>query len=139
MSERGGVVRVLVVSEDPIERLRAVSALSLRSEIEVEEADSAQQLRRRVLDEGAAFDILVVDGDLRPRGGYEAVYDLRARAELGGIDLPPAVILTERPQDGWLADWAGAAAVHTKPVDPFALADEVRALASAAGVEPIGA
>jgi CheY-like chemotaxis protein len=129
-------VRVLVVSEDPLERERAASALSLRADVDLETGSSAGDLRRRILEDRAEFDVLVVDGDLRPRGGYEAVYDLRARAELAGLSLPPAVILIERPQDRWLADWAGAAGVHTKPVDPFGLADQVHALAAAGESTP---
>jgi DNA-binding response OmpR family regulator len=35
------------------------------------------------------------------------------------------VILLDREQDRWLARWSGADAWFVKPVDPFALADEL--------------
>jgi CheY-like chemotaxis protein len=35
------------------------------------------------------------------------------------------VILLERRQDEWLADWSGADAWFVKPIDPFALADRL--------------
>jgi DNA-binding response OmpR family regulator len=119
-------VRVLVVSEDVAERLRAVSAMALHIDdpIEVVEASSGDEARR-LLAEDAAFDVLVVDGDLQPRGGFALLYELRSRAELAGTAAPPSVVLASREQDRWLARWAGANDVVFKPVDPFALADRV--------------
>ena len=35
------------------------------------------------------------------------------------------VILLDRPQDAWLAEWSGADAWFVKPFDPFELADRV--------------
>jgi DNA-binding response OmpR family regulator len=121
-------VRVLVVSEDPKERLRAVSALELQAAADVEEAATAEEVRRRILREGATFDVLVVDGDLQPRGGFAMLYDLRSHAELVGIDPTPSLVMAAREQDLWLANWAGANACLLKPVDPFELARQVQAL-----------
>lgn len=115
-------MKVLVVSEDPRERQRAVSALDLRSEVDVEEAGSAEEVRGRLLHEGEAFDVLVIDGDLRPRGGYALLYDLRAHADLEGRPGTPSLVMIERDQDVWLARWAGASDWLIKPVDPFELA-----------------
>ncbi len=119
-------MRVLVVSEDVTERLRAVSAMALHIDdpIEVVEASSGDEARR-LLAGDAAFDVLVVDGDLQPRGGFALLYELRSRAELTGSTPPPSVVLASREQDRWLARWAGANDVVFKPVDPFALADRV--------------
>jgi DNA-binding response OmpR family regulator len=41
------------------------------------------------------------------------------------------VILLDREQDRWLARWSGADAWFVKPVDPFALADQLVALVAA--------
>jgi len=120
-------MRVLVVSADPIERLRATSALDASVE-HVVECDGVDEARRLVLAEGAAFDVLVVDGDLQPRGGYAFLYELRAHAELTGWDAPPAVVLASRESDRWLTGWAGASMMFLKPVDPFEVAAAVRAL-----------
>lgn len=121
-------MRVLVVSEDAKERLRAASALTLHEGAEVVEASTADEARRLLLVDGEVFDALVVDGDLAPRGGFAVLYDLRARAELAAVDAVPSLVMTSRDQDRWLAGWAGANDVMLKPVDPFQLAKRVAAL-----------
>lgn len=130
-------MRVLVVSEDPKERLRATSALELQAAAEVVESDSAEDARRRLLRDGERYDVLVVDGDLYPRGGFAMLYDLRARAELQGIDPTPSLVMTSREQDLWLGNWAGANVCLIKPVDPFELARRVEELEDAE-VPPYG-
>lgn len=121
-------MRVLVVSEDAAERTRAVSALALLPDVEVVEAPGAEEARWRVLHEDEHFDVLVVDGDLRPRGGFAMLYDLRARCELEGREAAPALVMASREQDRWLARWAGASDVLLKPVDSFELARRVATL-----------
>lgn len=130
-------MRVLVVSEDPKERQRAVSALELQAAAKVVESDSAEDARHRLLRDGETYDVLVVDGDLYPRGGFAMLYDLRARAELDDLDPIPSVVLAAREQDLWLANWAGANHCLLKPVDPFDLARRVQAL-EGAEVPPYG-
>jgi len=124
------VLRVLIISADPDERQRAASALLLRGEADVIEASSgaeaAAMLRAR------EFDVVVIDGDLRPKGGFSWLYELRALAQLEGIQRPPAVVMTARVQDQFLADWSGAEAVVSKPVDGFRMADVVADLAGTA-------
>ncbi len=121
-------MKVLVVSEDAKERQRAVSALELQDDVHVEEDVTAAEARHRLLREGERFDVLVVDGDLQPRGGYALLYDLRAHAELTGEPATPSLALIEREQDVWLARWAGCSTWVKKPVDPFAVAREAVAL-----------
>lgn len=120
-------MRVLIVSPDAAERRRATSALMLREGIEVVEAagggDAAAHLR------DATFDVLVVDGDLQPKGGFSWLYELRGQAQLHGLPHTPAIVMTSRAQDEWLADWAGAAAIVRKPVDGFVVADTVNRVA----------
>jgi DNA-binding response OmpR family regulator len=116
-----------VVSADPIERLRATSGLDISIE-HVVECDGVDEARRLVLAQGAAFDVLVVDGDLQPRGGYALLYELRSHAELTGWEAPPAVVLASRESDRWLTGWAGASTMFLKPVDPFEVAAAIRAL-----------
>jgi DNA-binding response OmpR family regulator len=122
------VVRVLVVSEDDKERLRAVSGLRLHADAEVVESSSGEDARRLLLADAEVFDVLVVDGDMRPRGGFAVLYDLRQRAEVEDLPSPPALVMASREQDRWLADWAGANEVLLKPVDSFELARRVEAL-----------
>lgn len=130
-------MRVLVVSEDPKERLRAASALTLRADAEVFEAATVDDARQWLVREGERFDVLVVDGDLYPRGGFAMLYALRGRFELDGVEPIPAVVLVSRDQDRWLANWAGASDTLRKPVDPFELARLVTSLEGAA-VPPYG-
>lgn len=127
---QGVGVRVLIVSNDPLERLRAASAIG-RDDAEVVELDGAEPMRRLVLREREHFDVMVIDGDLDPRGGYAALYDVRSRADLDGTAVAPTLILASRPQDGWLAEWSGANDWLIKPVDPFVVATRVRKLVGA--------
>jgi len=122
-------MRVLVVSPDPIERLRATSAFGPTEQ--VVECGGVDEARRAVLEADEAFDVLVVDGDLDPRGGYAFLYELRAHAELTGWTAPPSVVLASRAADQWLAGWAGASELFLKPVDPFEVAAAVRGLVGA--------
>lgn len=115
--------RVLVVSQSSAERRRAVSALELTGEIRLVEVDSPFEARALAGEE--TFDVMVVDGDLEPMGGFSLVYELRAAAEMAGASSPPALVLTSRGEDCWLAAWAGANRTLPKPVDPFVLAREV--------------
>jgi DNA-binding response OmpR family regulator len=120
-------MRVLVVSADPIERLRATSALDATT-TQIVECGGVDEARRLVVAGDEPFDVVVVDGDLDPRGGYAFLYELRAHADLTGWIAPPAVVLASRPSDSWLAGWAGASALFLKPVDPFEVAAAVLAL-----------
>lgn len=125
-------MRVLVVSEDQKERLRAATALKLHADAQVVEATSGEEARAWLVAEGQQFDVLVVDGDLQPRGGFALLYDLRARADMGELTAAPSLVMTAREQDRWLAGWAGANDVMLKPVDPFRLAKRVSSLAGEA-------
>lgn len=117
-------MHVLVVSETPSERARASSALAVLGDVTIDEATAAREAHRMVAD--ADYDVLVIDGDLRPQGGFSLLYEIRAAAELAGTTSPPAVVLLGREGDRWLAGWSGANAVERKPVDPFELARRVR-------------
>jgi len=123
-------VRVLVVSENPSERARASSMLRARRDVEVVEAASAKEARDAVL--AGEPDVLVVDGDLAPQGGYSFLYELRQAEATAGRPPVPALLLTDRPQDEWLAGWAAADATLSNPADPFAVARTVADLGSRA-------
>lgn len=115
-------MRVVVVSEDAAERRRAVSALALLPDTEVVELAGGEDARRRFLDGELLADVLVVDNDLYPRGGFALLYDLHEQAAQHGTTLGPTVVLTSRDPDRFLVDWSQATASLRKPLDPFALA-----------------
>lgn len=119
-------MRVLIVSEHQVERARAASMLRPREDVEVIEAGSVGEAKRLLVT--TDFDVLVVDGDLQPQGGFSALYEFHQHTEQEGTTTPPAVVLTARPEDRWLADWARAEATSPKPVDPFDLARTVDTL-----------
>lgn len=115
-------MNVLVVSQDPVELARITDGIELAFTADVRITDSASSVPAIVRDSAEAFDLIVIDGDLRPRGGFAALYEMRATEDLDGRTPTPAIIVGTRQQDRWLADWARADAVVAKPVDPFALA-----------------
>lgn len=121
-----GNASVLVVISDPDVLARAVSALGLRRDLDVTAVATIDEARDLVAD----ADVLVVDGDLRPKGGYSWLYELRENAEMEGGTRPPSLVLTERIDDRFLVDWSEADAWVAKPVDPFALARKVAELAT---------
>lgn len=131
-------MRVLVVSEDPTVRLRASSALTLHAGAEVIELSSGEDARGRLRRGEIAPDVLVLDGDLQPRGGFALLYDLREQAALEAAQVPPAIVLLAREQDRFLASWSAADATLPKPVDPFVLARTVGELTGRA-VPTVGA
>ena len=122
-------MRVLVVSEHQVVRQRAASMLRPRPAVDVVDATSAQEAKRLLVDQ--EFDVLVVDGDLAPQGGFSFLYEFHQQAEQDDLTTPPAIVLTARSEDRWLADWAHAATTLPKPVDSFAVARAVDALTSA--------
>ncbi|MEX1164274.1 MAG: hypothetical protein WEB03_11910 [Nitriliruptor sp.] len=125
-------MRVLIVSEVAAERQRAASALTLREGTEIVECDSGEDARRRIIDGGdVAVDVVIVDGDLQPRGGFAVLYDLRAKFQLADRPMPATIVLTGRAQDRFLVDWSGADRSMSKPVDPFVLARVVDELVPA--------
>lgn len=126
-------MRVVVVSEDAAERRRATSALALLPDVEVVEVEVAEEARRRFLDGDLLADVLVVDNDLWPRGGFALLYDLHEQAHQHGTELGPSVVLTSREPDRFLVDWSQATRSLPKPLDSFELA---RVVGELGGVGP---
>ncbi|MCA1726279.1 MAG: hypothetical protein LC722_01070 [Actinobacteria bacterium] len=118
-------MKVLLVSSDPkLREQMAVAVASVERAIGepvvfLEAADGVDGIRRARRE---AVDAVVAEESSSRAGAFALAKDLRGDAEpfTGGI-----VVLLDRPQDWWLAQWSGADAWFTKPVDPFALADTV--------------
>ncbi|MDO5501733.1 MAG: hypothetical protein Q4G67_01045 [Actinomycetia bacterium] len=75
--------------------------------------------------ERGGYDLLILDGEAVPMGGMGLTKQLKNEI----FDCPPVLVLTGRPQDGWLAAWSQAEAVVPHPLDPIALANAVADLA----------
>lgn len=74
--------------------------------------------------EAHRFDVLVLDGEAAPVGGLGLCRQLKNEV----FDCPPVLVLTGRPQDGWLATWSLADLAVPHPLDPVALANAVAEL-----------
>lgn len=122
-------MRVLIVSEHEVVRSRAASMLRSRQGVTITEVGTARAAKRLLVDED--FDVLVIDGNLAPQGGFSFLYEFHLQAEQKGFTVPPTIVLTARPEDRWLADWARATTTLPKPVDPFAVARTVDELSTA--------
>lgn len=67
------------------------------------------------------FDLLILDGEAAKVGGLGMCRQLKSEV----VDCPPVIVLTGRPQDGWLASWSEAEAAVPHPLDPLKLATAI--------------
>jgi DNA-binding response OmpR family regulator len=74
--------------------------------------------------ETGEFDVLVLDGEAAQTGGLGLCRQLKNEIS----NCPPVLVLTGRPQDGWLAAWSQADLAVPHPLDPFAVAGAVAEL-----------
>ncbi len=79
------------------------------------------------LDAGG-WDIVVLDGEATPAGGMGLCRELKNEI----YNCPPVLVLTGRPQDGWLAGWSLADEAVAQPLDPIQVAEAIARLARAA-------
>ncbi|MEP7017182.1 MAG: hypothetical protein ABI899_04080 [Actinomycetota bacterium] len=79
--------------------------------------------------ESGEFNLLILDGEASPFGGLGLCRQLKNEI----FDCPPVLVLTGRPQDGWLAAWSQADLVVPHPLDPIAVADAVAELGRTVG------
>ncbi len=75
--------------------------------------------------DAGGWDIFILDGEAAPMGGLGLTKQLKNEI----FDCPPILVLTGRPQDGWLAAWSQADHAVPHPIDPIAVARAVAALA----------
>jgi DNA-binding response OmpR family regulator len=79
--------------------------------------------------ETGEFDLLILDGEAAPTGGLGLCRQLKNEI----FSCPPVLVLTGRPQDGWLAAWSQADLAVPHPLDPFAVAGAVAELGRRVG------
>lgn len=75
------------------------------------------------------FDLLVLDGETAPVGGLGLCRQLKSEI----FSCPLVLVLTGRPQDGWLAAWSQADLAVPHPLDPIAVAGAVAELGRTVG------
>ena len=120
-------MKVVVYSHDADTRAEMKLAIGVRPapdapEAEIVEVATAPALFR-LLDAGG-IGVMVLDGEAQPAGGMGVCR--QAKDEI--FNCPPVLLITGRPDDGWLATWSGADAVISHPVDPITLAHELAGL-----------
>jgi DNA-binding response OmpR family regulator len=76
------------------------------------------------LDAGG-YDIVILDGEAAPAGGLGLCRELKNEI----YNCPPILVLTGRPQDGWLAGWSLADGAVSHPLDPMEVAEAIATLA----------
>jgi DNA-binding response OmpR family regulator len=74
--------------------------------------------------ETGEYDLLVLDGEAGQTGGLGLCRQLKNEI----FSCPPVLVLTGRPQDGWLAAWSQADLAVPHPLDPIAVAGAVAEL-----------
>ena len=121
-------VTILLYSDDITTRDTVRAAVGRRPARDVEvvswrECATAPAVVSAV--EQGGFDLLILDGEAAPMGGLGLTRQLKNEI----FDCPPVLVLTGRPQDGWLAAWSHAEAAVPHPIDPIALASAVAELA----------
>ena len=79
--------------------------------------------------ETGEFDVLVLDGEATPVGGLGLCRQMKNEI----FRCPPVLVLTGRPQDGWLAAWSQADLAVPHPLDPIAVASAVADLGRQVG------
>ena len=85
--------------------------------------------------ETGEFDLLILDGEAARVGGLGLCRQLKNEI----FSCPPVLVLTGRPQDGWLAAWSQADLAVPHPLDPIALAGAVAELGRTVGASTTSA
>ncbi|WP_286217597.1 hypothetical protein [Paraoerskovia sediminicola] len=119
--------RVLLYSDDSTVRAHVRTAVGPRlrahaPEIEWFEVATADAVVEQA--DAGGWDLFVLDGEADKVGGMGISRQLKNEI----YECPPILVLTGRPQDGWLASWSLADDAVPRPLDPIALQKAVAAL-----------
>jgi hypothetical protein len=122
--DRSQVMRVLVYSDDSNTRSTVIGALGERPHPDLPVVEYVQCATEPVviatMDAGG-IDLAILDGEAVPAGGMGIARQLKDEI----FRCPPLLVLTGRPEDGWLATWSRADAAVPHPIDPLVLAETV--------------
>jgi DNA-binding response OmpR family regulator len=118
---------VLVYSDDSDVRQQVILALGNRVHPDLPELEYVEVATEPVvwqqLDAGQ-IDLAILDGEATPAGGMGIARQMKDEI----YHAPPALVLTGRPQDNWLATWSRADGAVSHPLDPIELAEVVTRL-----------
>ena len=117
-------MKLLVYSDDSHTRAAVIAALGRRPHPDLPEIDyvecATEPVVIRTMDAGG-IDLAILDGEAVPAGGMGIARQLKDEI----FRCPPILVLTGRPEDGWLATWSRADAAVSHPIDPIELAQAV--------------
>lgn len=124
-------VRLLLYSDNITTRDAVRAAVGRRPARDVEvaswlECATAEAVIAAV--EEGGIDLAILDGEAAKVGGLGLCRQMKSEI----FNCPPVLVLTGRPQDGWLASWSMADGSVAHPLDPIAVADAVADLARGA-------
>ena len=124
MTANSPKLRVLVYSDDADVRQQVILGLGKRVHPDLPELEYVEVATEPVvwqqLDAGQ-IDLAILDGESTPAGGMGIARQMKDEV----YQAPPALVLTGRPQDNWLATWSRADAAVSHPLDPIELAEAV--------------
>jgi DNA-binding response OmpR family regulator len=117
-------MKVLVYSDDSHTRAAVITALGKRPHPDLPEVEyvecATEPVVIKTMDAGGV-DLAILDGEAVPAGGIGIARQLKDEI----YRCPPILVLTGRPEDGWLATWSRADAAVSHPLDPIELAEAV--------------
>ena len=117
-------MKVLVYSDDVNTRSQVVLALGPRPHPDLPKVEYVEVATEpMVIDhmDTGTIDLAILDGEAVPAGGMGIARQLKDEI----FRCPPILVLTGRPEDGWLATWSRADAAVPHPLDPLELAETV--------------
>jgi len=120
-------MKVLVYSDDSNTRSEVMLALGKRPHPDLPALEYVECATEPVviatMDAGG-IDLAILDGEAVPAGGMGIARQLKDEI----YRCPPLLVITGRPEDGWLATWSRADAAVPHPIDPIRLAEAVTEL-----------
>ena len=120
-------VKVLVFSDNSSTRQAVITGVGFKASKDtapIEWLEAATAFGVFELVDSHDIAVLVLDGETQKEGGMSVAKELANTRE----NLPPILMLTARPQDQWLATWAGASRIVCAPLDPQELQENLAEL-----------
>ena len=120
-------VKVLVFSDNSSTRQAVITGVGFKASKDtapIEWLEAATSFGVFELVDSHDIAVLVLDGETQKEGGMSVAKELANTRE----NLPPILMLTARPQDQWLATWAGASRIVCAPLDPQELQENLAEL-----------
>ena len=120
-------VKILVFSDNSSTRQAVITGVGFKASKDtapIEWLEAATAFGVFELVDSHDIAVLVLDGETQKEGGMSVAKELANTRE----NLPPILMLTARPQDQWLATWAGASRIVSAPFDSQELQENLAEL-----------